>query len=483
MTHYKRNIRFLLFLIVPILTFLLGWTLNQQQQKEVEFGISSKRIENPAKKESILDKIRLKRKSDPKNVDLSPLWEAWNTLESNFLYKDRFSDKKQLYGAIKGLVASVNDPYTVFMTPEETAKFEKSMSDEVFTGIGAEIAVKHGTLTVVAPLKGSPAELAGLKAGDKIFTIDKEPSLEMSAEEAVTKIRGPKGEPVVLEVLREGEDKPVKITIVRDDIVSKSLNWQEDDGIITMEITQFGEDLADNFAKAVPEILLKKPRAMIIDLRNNGGGLLDTSVRLMNEFFDKKVLVTTKGRKVGETGDLESDNGGAFLDIPVIILVNKGTASASEIFAGAFQDHNRGIIIGENTFGKGVVQNLIPLSNGATLKVTIAEWLTPKGRSINEKGITPDVEAVQTFEDYENDLDPVMDKAFNILNTPGEYEKILAESAKKADKSREISENKTDEKLDDKTDSKDLQENTEVPTNNEAGNNSEKQETSEEKNE
>jgi C-terminal peptidase prc len=183
---------------------------------------------------------------------------------------------------------------------------------------------------------------------------------------------------------------------------------------------------------------------MIIDLRNNGGGLLDTSVRLMNEFFDKQILVTTKGRKVGQTGDLESDNGGAFLDIPVIILVNKGTASASEIFAGAFQDYNRGVIVGEKTFGKGVVQNLIPLTGGATLKVTVAEWLTPQGRSINDEGILPDVEAVQTIDDYDNDIDPVMDKAFNILNTPGEYEKVLAE---KADKSREISENEADEEI------------------------------------
>ncbi len=445
MTHYKRNIRFLLFLVIPILSFLLGWSLNQQQHREVS---SQPVAENPAKKDNnFFENIKLHRKSDPKDVNLDLFWETWNTLESNFLYKDRFSDKDQVYGAIKGLVNSVDDPYTVFFTPKETAEFEKSMKDEVFTGIGAEIAVKHGILTIVSPLKGSPAELAGLRAGDKVFTIDGEPSLKMSAEEAVTKIRGPKGEPVVLEVLRDDETKPVKITIVRDDIVNKSLTWKMEDDIAVLEITQFGEDLENLFSEAVPEILLKKPRAMIIDLRNNGGGLLDTSVKLMNEFFDKKVLVTTKGRKVGQTGDLESDNGGAFLDIPVVILVNKGTASASEIFAGAFQDYDRGVIIGEKTFGKGVVQNLIPLSDGATLKVTIAEWLTPKGRSINDEGISPDIEAVRTMEDYDNDIDPVMDEAFKILNNPGAYEKVFQDKKEKADKSREISENKTDEKV------------------------------------
>lgn len=440
MTHYKRNIRFLLFLILPIISFLLGWSLNQQQHKE---SSPKTEIENPAKKDSSFFKsIKIHRKSDPKNVDLASFWEAWNTLESNFLYKDKFAEKDQLNGAIKGLVNSVDDPYTVYMTPEENAEFEKSMTDEVFTGIGAEIAVKKGQLVIVSPLKGSPAELAGLRAGDKIFTINDEPSLEMSAEEAVTKLRGPKGEKVLLEVLRAEEDKPIKITIVRDDIVNKSLVWKIEDDIAIIEISQFGEDLDHLFSEAIPEIVLEKPSSIIIDLRNNGGGLLDTSVKLMNEFFDKKVLVTTKGRKVGQTGDLESDNGGAFLDIPVVILVNKGTASASEIFAGAFQDYNRGIIIGEQTFGKGVVQNLIPLSEGATLKVTVAEWLTPKGRSINKEGISPDVEAVRTIDDYDNDVDPVLDKAFNILNTPGEYEKVLNE---KNDKSREIIENTDNE--------------------------------------
>jgi len=440
MSHYKRNIKFLLFLIFPIISFLLGWSLSQQQHSEVSTRVE---IENPAKKDSsFFESIKLHRKSDPKNVDLAQFWEAWNTLESNFLYKEKLAEKDQIYGAIKGLINSVDDPYTVFMTPEENAEFEKSMTDEIFTGIGAQIAVKKGVLVVVSPLKGSPAELAGLRSGDKIFTINEEPSLELSAEEAVTKIRGPKGESVVLEVLREEEIKPVKITIVRDNIVNKSLIWKMSDGIALIEISQFGEDLDKLFAEAVPNILLEKPEGIIIDLRNNGGGLLDTSVKLMNEFFDKKVLVTTKGRKVGQTGDLESDNGGAFLEVPVIVLVNKGTASASEIFAGTFQDYDRGVVVGEQTFGKGVVQNLIPLAGGASLKVTVAEWLTPKGRSINDEGITPDVEEIRTMDDYDNDLDPVLDKAFNILNTPGEYELVLKE---KADKSREISEDKADE--------------------------------------
>ena len=425
MSHYKRNIRFILFLIIPILSFLLGWSLNQQQHDDLSLGLNQGKED--IKKDNIFSNIKIHRKSDPKDVNLSSFWEAWNALEDNFLYKDRLSDQSQLHGAIKGLVSSVEDPYTIFMTAEETTEFEKSMTDEVFEGIGAEIAVKKGQLTIVSPLKGSPAELAGIRAGDKIFSIDGEPSLKMSAEEAVTIIRGPKGEKVVLEIIRENEPKSIKITIVRDSIINKSLTWNMVDGVAVLEINQFSEDLYNLFSEAVPNILLEKPTAIIVDLRNNGGGLLDTSVEIMNEFFDKKTLVTTKGRKIGQTGDLESDNGGAFLGIPVAILVNKGTASASEIFAGAFQDYNRGVIIGEKTFGKGVVQNILPLAGGATMKITVAEWLTPKGRSINETGILPDVEAIRTIDDYDNDIDPVMEKAFNILNTEGEYEKVISE--------------------------------------------------------
>lgn len=436
MTHYKRNIRFLLFLILPILSFLLGWSISQQQQQlqlpEIKKEVTEK------KEKSIFSGIKIHRKSDPKNVNLDIFWEAWNTLESNFLYKEKFAEKEQIYGAIKGLINSVDDPYTIFMTPEETAEFDKSMTDEVFEGIGAEIGVKKEQLVIIAPIKGSPAELAGLHAGDKIFTIDGEPSLKISAEEAVTKIRGPQGEKVILEVLREGETKPIKITIVRDSIINKSLHWKMVDDIAVIEITQFGEDLEKLFFEAIPNIVLEKPAKIIIDLRNNGGGLLDTSVKIMNEFFNKEVLVTTKGRKIGQTGDLESDKGGAFLEIPVAILVNQGTASASEIFAGAFQDYDRGVIIGEQTFGKGVVQNVIPLSGGATLKVTVSEWLTPHGRSINKIGISPDVESVKTIDDYDNDRDPVLDKAFNILNSDGEYARILHE---KNDKPEEIVEN------------------------------------------
>lgn len=365
---------------------------------------------------NFLDPIKLRRKSDPRDVDLSAFWEVWNTLDSTFLYQDRFKTQDQIYGAIKGLVASLNDPYTVFMTPTETKKFTESMSGE-FEGIGAEIAVKKNQLTVVTPIKGTPAELAGLRSGDRILKINNESTFDMSIDDAITKIRGPRGQKVVLTVERDGDTQPHEITIVRDTIVVNDFSWKMQDGIAILEITQFGTELVSQFSAALPSILLEKPTGIIVDLRNNGGGLLDASVKVLDQFFDEQVLVTTNGRQIGQVEDLKSKRGGAFVDTPLIVLVNRGSASASEIFAGAVQDTHRGVIVGEQTFGKGSVQNVIPMSGGASLKVTIAEWLTPNGRSINDEGITPDIESTRTREEFEKNEDPVMERALELFGT------------------------------------------------------------------
>ena len=365
---------------------------------------------------NFLDPIKLRRKSDPRDVDLSAFWEVWNTLDSTFLYQDRFKTQDQIYGAIKGLVASLNDPYTVFMTPTETKKFTESMSGE-FEGIGAEIAVKKNQLIVVTPIKGTPAELAGLRSGDRILKINNESTFDMSIDDAITKIRGPRGQKVVLTVERDGDTQPHEITIVRDTIVVNDFSWKMQDGIAILEITQFGTELVSQFSAALPSILLEKPTGIIVDLRNNGGGLLDASVKVLDQFFDEQVLVTTNGRQIGQVEDLKSKRGGAFVDTPLIVLVNRGSASASEIFAGAVQDTHRGVIVGEQTFGKGSVQNVIPMSGGASLKVTIAEWLTPNGRSINDEGITPDIESTRTREEFEKNEDPVMERALELFGT------------------------------------------------------------------
>jgi carboxyl-terminal processing protease len=426
MPHYKRNLRFLLFLVFPVLAFLLGWSLNQQQnQRSVLPPTENTPTEFSTTQEvkGFLSPITLRRRSDPRDVDLSGFWEAWNTLDSNFLYQDRFKTQEQIYGAIKGLVASLDDPYTVFMTPEETKEFEESMSGE-FEGIGAEIAVKDNRITVVTPLKGSPAELAGLRSGDRILEIDDISTFEMSVNEAITKIRGPRGQKVVLTVERPGETQPHEITIVRDTIVVKDFSWKMQEGIAVLEITQFGTELVSQFSAALPAILLENPTGIIVDLRNNGGGLLDASVKVLDQFFGEQTLVTTNGRQIGQVEDLQSKRGGAFLETPLIVIVNQGSASASEIFAGAVQDTHRGLILGEKTFGKGSVQNVIPMSGGSSLKITIAEWLTPNGRSIHDVGITPDIESTRTREELEKNEDPVMERAFELFGSD-EMQQVL----------------------------------------------------------
>ncbi len=430
MPHYQRNIRFIFFLILPILGFLLGWSLSQKNaatESETQISEVAESMDEANSRSVLKSKPALFRKTDPKDVNLDIFWEVWHLMEGNYLNPENLETKEQVYGATKGLVDSLDDPYSVFMTPDEMAEFEESMSGE-FQGIGAEIDKRDNQIVVVSPLKGSPAESAGLKTRDIIFKVNDEPTFGMSIEEVVTKIRGPKGEKVVLTIIRKEERKPIEISIVRDNIILPTLEWKMEDGDIAhVAMYQFGNNAVKDFKKAVPEILLKSPKGIIMDFRGNGGGLLDACIKILSEFIDNQVVVKTKGRKFGDTGDLVSARDGAFLDVPLVVLVNEGSASASEIFAGAIQDHERGVILGRKTFGKGSVQNVIPLSNGSSLKVTVAEWLTPDGRSIHKNGITPD-EIVEDEVDPETEFDPMLERALQLIGTEEALELIAQES-------------------------------------------------------
>ncbi len=451
MTHYERNIRLILFLILPILGFLLGWTLSQKSQNPESLQTEENgAMINQAVDIPIIDVSISRKKTKPKDVDLDIFWETWNTLEINFLDPEKIKTQKQIYGATRGMVASLEDPYTVFMNPKETAEFEESISGE-FEGIGAEVAIRKEKLTIVAPLKGSPAELAGIQSGDIILAIDEEPTFGLSIEKAIMKIRGPEGEKVVLTIYREGEKQPLEITIVRDKIILDSVEWEMKDDVAFITISQFGTDAATEFQSAVNEILLQNPRGIVLDLRNNGGGLLDVCLKIATEFFDQKIIVKTKGRKFGDSGDIMSGRDGAFLEIPIVVLVNRGSASASEIFAGAIQDHDRGLVLGEKTFGKGSVQNVIPLGDGSSLKVTIAEWLTPKGRSIHETGVEPCETIKFTSKDLEEKRDSVLERALDLVGTD-EMKEILANKKKELEETDDtvISETETEEVLEDK---------------------------------
>jgi len=411
MPHYKRNIRFILFVILPLLGFMLGWTLSQKNT-----GYSDDVVVEPVPVAQNNAPLKLFRKTDPKSVDLDIFWETWHLMEANFLKTEQIDTKSQIYGATKGLVDSLEDPYSAFMSPDDTAKFEESMSGE-FEGIGAEIALRDDNIVIVTPLKGSPAEIAGLKSGDVIFTVDEVSVHGWSIEEAVTAIRGPKGEAVVLAIIREGERKPIDITIVRDNIVYETLEWEIKDDIAVISLYQFGDKIENEFQAAMEAILLESPEGIVVDLRNNGGGLLDAAINIIGEFVSDEIVVKTRGRKFGDSGDLRSPKNGALQELPLIVLVNQGSASASEIFAGTIQDYNRGLILGAKTFGKGSVQNLIPLSDGSSLKITVAEWLTPKGRSIHEVGITPDELIEVDTDDIETGFDAILERALDLVGT------------------------------------------------------------------
>lgn len=424
MVHYQRNIRFLLFLVLPTLGFLLGWTLNDKTDTETSPIVSLQ--EDIQSNQILIDIPKLKKTVKPKDVDLKIFWETWSEIENSFLYREKFDTKEQIYGATKGMVDSFDDPHTNFLTPEESKLFNESVNG-AFEGIGAEIGKKDGSVVIIAPLKGAPAELAGLQPGDIIFEVDGESTYKESVENVVRRIKGPKGEPVTLTIVRENEDKPLKIIIVRDTIKIEEITWEIKDSIGVITLHQFGTETDKKFVDVVNQILLESPTGIIVDLRNNGGGVLDVSKNIMSEFLEYKTLTQIKGRKFLDSGDLISKAGGRLLDLPLVVIVNRGSASASEIFAGAMQDHNRGFIIGTQTFGKGSVQHLVPLSDGSSIKVTIAEWLTPNGRSINEGGITPD-EIIERGDDLQNDN--VLNRALEIVSSPELYNTLLNDKPK-----------------------------------------------------
>ena len=365
------------------------------------------------------------------DVNFNLFWEVWDTLEKEYVDKDKLNDKEMFYGALNGLVASLGDPYTVFMDPKLSREFADDLSG-IFEGIGAEIGIRKEVLTIIAPLEGTPAAKAGLVSGDKIYAINGESSAGMTIDEAVSKIRGPKGTDVTLTVFKEGSDAAKDVVITRGVIIVKSIKTEmvssagvgesqeekKDNDIFVLKISNFNNDTLDLFNKAVGEILAKNPKGIILDLRNNPGGYLDTAIELASEWGDNGVIVTEKFSEEKKNEYL-SRGRARLKDYPTVVLVNGGSASASEILAGALRDYKKATIVGEQTFGKGSVQTLREFGDGSSIKITVAKWLTPNDDSINDAGIKPDIEIEMTPEDYEEDKDPQMDKAIEILKNKG----------------------------------------------------------------
>ncbi|MBI4779535.1 S41 family peptidase [Candidatus Falkowbacteria bacterium] len=349
------------------------------------------------------------------DVDFNLFWNVWDELKDKYVDKDKLDDKKMFYGALRGLVESIGDPYTVFMEP----KIAKEFSDDLagtFEGIGAEIGKRDNIITIIAPLADMPAEKAGLQAGDQIYAINGESTAGLAIDEAVNKIRGPKDTEVVLTIFRKGFENAKDFKIIRQPIVVKSVRTKMgDDKIFVITITNFNDDTSELFKKAAAEALEKNPKGIILDLRNNPGGYLETAIDVASEWIDEGVVVTEQFSPEKKNEYLH--RGRARLkDFPTVVLVNQGSASASEIVSGALKDNGKATIVGMKTFGKGSVQALQDLKDGSSVKITVAKWLTPKGYNINHEGIVPDVEVDLTLEDYNKNIDPQMDKAVEILD-------------------------------------------------------------------
>lgn len=352
------------------------------------------------------------------DVDFEMFWEVWNIVKTKYVDSENVKNKDLYYGALEGIVDSLDDPYTVFLDPETSKMFADDLSGS-FEGIGAEIGIRDGILTVVSPLANSPAEIAGLKPGDKIFKVDGEESFDWSVDEAVRTIRGPKGEAVVLTVAREGEDDFIDVTIIRDKIELPSVELEYknigDKKIAFVELFSFNQDTYIEFAEKILEINKdSEVDGLILDLRDDPGGYLDVAIDIASEWIEEGVVVSEKSGD-GYIFDYYSRSYGSLVDMPTVILLNEGSASASEIVAGALQDYDLAILVGETSFGKGSVQTLQELADGSTIKITIAKWLTPNGLNIDKEGVDPDIFVDYTFEDWEAELDPQLDKALEIF--------------------------------------------------------------------
>jgi carboxyl-terminal processing protease len=346
----------------------------------------------------------------PEDIDFSLFWETYHKLQEKFVDKSKIDPKQIIYGAISGMVKSLGDPYTVFLTPEEAKRFVEDVRG-TFEGVGMEIGIKKGQLQVIAPLQGTPAFRAGLKAGDKILKINDTPTTDLTLEEAVSMIRGPKGTKVRLTVYREGWEKEKEIEIVRDVIEVPSLRWEEKDGIIYIRIYQFSEKASFDFAKAAIEILRLPYNKIVLDLRDNPGGYLEVAQDIAGWFLEKGKTVVIEEFANGERKEYKSEGPSYFSDYKIVVLINGGTASGAEILAGALRDNLGILLIGEKSFGKGSVQELERLREGS-LKITIAKWLTPSGKQISDVGLEPD-EVVKIPEGEEKDLQ--LERAIEIL--------------------------------------------------------------------
>ncbi|MDO8429210.1 MAG: S41 family peptidase [Candidatus Daviesbacteria bacterium] len=407
-------------IIIIILSFIVGWQLGH---RDYNFQIKNYKPQFKVTNQSPA--------SSTTDIDFKLFWETWDLVSQKYIDKTAIDPQKLYYGAIQGMVAALGDPYTVFLPPQAQKSTKEQLSGS-FEGVGIQLGYnKEKRLVVIAPLKDTPADRAGVKAGDLIVKINDKEAFSLSLPEAVSQIRGPKGSTVNLSVLRENESKPKDITLTRDTIVVKSVEFENkntdlsqkpDSPTVTkttksgkevayIRLSQFGERTRNEWDLAVSEGLSHAPQGVIVDVRNNPGGFLDGAVYIASEFLDRGVIVIQEDA-LGNKESQQVIREGKLLKLPVVILINKGSASASEILAGAIQDRKRGTLVGEQSFGKGTIQSSEDLPEGTGIHITTAKWLTPDGRWIHNKGLTPDV----IVENTEDGKDIQLEKALEVLD-------------------------------------------------------------------
>ena len=398
-----------------LLSFWLGWRVGSVGGKPSLQGV----------KEVLVDRTQPESRAQ---IDMLLFWQVWDTLEQKYLNDEDIKPQEMVWGAIAGMTKALGDPYTVFLPPKEQEASQEELNG-TFEGVGIQLGFKDEVLAVIAPLSGMPAEAAGVKAGDLILHIKDEnrgvdtDTLDMSLPKAVDTIRGPKGTAVILTLLHQGKVDPVEIAIVRDTILiaSVELDWLEGESVAHLKLMRFGGNTDSEWDEVVAQIAARQNqiRGVVLDLRNNPGGLLDGAVFIASEFLDNGVVVLQENNQ-GERVSASVNRNGKLTKIPMVVIINKGSASASEIVAGSLQDRKRARLVGEKSFGKGTIQAPEELEGGAGVHITIAKWLTPNGRWVNDtQGLEPDilVEAPKNETEVvtEDQPDPQLDKAMELL--------------------------------------------------------------------
>ncbi len=422
-----KTVRFLLagclavFLLVGTFSggVVAGWFMNDARSRvtgTVEDVTTAPIVRTPVVSSELPKNEQPPSNASPEELEelFAPFWQAWDLVHKEYVDQP-VDDEALMRGAIRGMMDGLGDQHSSYMDPEEFKQANMPMDGE-YEGIGAYVDTTGEYLTITTPMPGSPAEAAGLRPNDKIIAVDGEDMTGVDGSLVLQRVLGPAGSEVVLTILREGEE-PFDVTITRATIVLKSVEYEMlENDIAYVKLTTFGEDTTADLKAALREMMDQNPSSMILDLRNNGGGYLTTAIEVVSQFVGEGVVMYEEYGS-GEMQSLEAIPGGLATEIPLVVLVNEGTASASEITAGAIQDYGRGTLLGMKTFGKGSVQNWIPLRDEqGAVRVTVARWLTPNERQIHQIGLEPDVVVELTEEDFLADLDPQLDAAVELLS-------------------------------------------------------------------